>query len=475
MTQRATGFGVLAFGGLGMAALLGNGLKSIITSTLFISEGAFASFLTISVERTNFIVELIVGSMVIALALAPLLITQRRAPYLAALASILAAAAFAGLGLLFNAQPSLPVRELGVALSFVAGGLSLGLLAPLAQFHISSLDDDKAQGMLTTLWSFATPFAFLVTPQLVNYTAHDIGIGNFFLIFAALPLVYLAVALPSLRGIARQDSSAREGQRALDRHSILLFVGSVLAFQIATALGTLVGWGSVATLVALAVFGGALVVTATHMHRVKPLTGIPNTPLLLLLGLFLLQIPTTGFFDTVYLVRHLCSASLIADRASIGALGQAVAVLLAGALVARNAALAVPLIAASLPLVFLGIAGYAFYPTVPEDWLFIGARLATSIGMGLVTATVVVTATRQADRYALLALLPAGAIMIGTEAGLELLEIAFAVAKVLGASTFGAYRVVFLLQIAAVAVAALPLLVGLRRLAAGFSTQGEAT
>lgn len=449
-----------------MAALLGNGLKSVVTSTIFVTEAEFASFLNISVERTSFIVELIIGSMVIALALAPLLITRRSAPLLAVVAALLAAAAFAGLGMLFNTAPTLAMREAGVALAFIVGGLSLGLLAPLAQFHISSLEDEGAQGMLTTVWSFATPFAFLITPQLVKFSAHDIGIGNFFLLFAALPLLYLAVALRSLKRMPSAEAGDLPPGPALDRRSILLFVGCIVAFQLFTALGTLVGWGAAVTLAALAAMVAFTLVTSRHMARAKPLAGVPPTPLLLLLALFLLQVPTTGFYDTVYLVRHLCSASLIADRASWGALGQAAAVLLSGALVARFPALTGMIIAAGLPLVLLGTIGYAFYPAIPEDWLFIGARFVTSVGMGLVTAAVVVAATRQAKHYAILAILPAMAIMIGTEAGLEVLEITFALAKAVGASEFAAYRLVFLVQIGAVFLAAGPLLLALPSLRA---------
>ena len=49
-------------------ALLGNGLKSVVTSTVLVSEARFASFLGVEVERVALLMEAIVAGMVVALA-----------------------------------------------------------------------------------------------------------------------------------------------------------------------------------------------------------------------------------------------------------------------------------------------------------------------------------------------------------------------------------------------------------------------
>src|SRR5678815_2685965 len=80
---------------MGGIALLGNGLKSVVTSTVLVSEARFASFLGIAVERVALLMETIVAGMVVALALYPLFGRRFAVRGIAVASALIGAAAFA--------------------------------------------------------------------------------------------------------------------------------------------------------------------------------------------------------------------------------------------------------------------------------------------------------------------------------------------------------------------------------------------
>ena len=102
MQGRGIAFPVVAFGGI---ALFGNGLKSIVSSSVLVSEEQFATFLRISPERTGLLMEGIMAAMVIALAVCPILLQRTSPRTLGIFASAIAAAAFAAFGLAEIAHP----------------------------------------------------------------------------------------------------------------------------------------------------------------------------------------------------------------------------------------------------------------------------------------------------------------------------------------------------------------------------------
>ena len=78
---------------LGGIALLGNGQKAIVTSTVLVSEAQFAAFLGVAVEHVALLMEAIVAGMVVALAIYPLLLHRLAVRTLALVASVIASAA----------------------------------------------------------------------------------------------------------------------------------------------------------------------------------------------------------------------------------------------------------------------------------------------------------------------------------------------------------------------------------------------
>jgi hypothetical protein len=438
---------------------LGNALKSVVASTVFVSEADFASFLNISVEKTQLIVELLIGSAVIALAIAPFILNAATARRIAVLAAVAAAAAYACLGAVMLGQPSLAVRELVVAAAFTIGGFSVSFFSPIAQIAINGVDNEKRRVLLTTLWTSAQPIAFLFTPQLVKYVAPEIGLANYFLVFAMFPLAYLVLAATVLKppsaGLARPENA---GAR-LSVPAVGLLLACILSFEVWTAANTLAGITSAVSIALMLAFFAIVAWSALYMRR-RPTTGplLPRQAALLLGCLFLLEIPTTGFYDTTYLVRHLCSSTLIDDRASLGAFAQIAAVFLAGAAYVRWPRTLPYLIGAGLVATLLGVAGYAYYPRVvgTDEAIFYLTKIATGAGVGAVTTVVVAVVMASGRNNPLVALLPALVIMFGTEFGLEILEIVFQLAKLAGRDEAGAYGAVFAAQIVAAVLALVP-------------------
>lgn len=437
---------------LGLFVLLGNGIRSIGTMSLSVSQGEFASFLDISVEKTDVLVEVLLGGAVVALALAPFMISFRTARRVAVISAFLAAACYAAVGITMHVDPALDLRELIVIASFALGGFAVAFFAPLAQLSITMLDSDKKRAILTTVWTAAQPIAFLIAPQMVRYVAFDIGTGNYFLMLAAMPLLFLLIVPLVFDGTERDEEAVR---KAVPWKPLTIFILAVLLFEAWTTSNSLAGIGSVFS---LALMGGFLAISAYMLSQRRQWlpegAALPSTAIFLLVVLFILEIPTTGLYESAYLVRHLCSAEVITDRATFGAASQVAAVFLTGALLARWPALRNPLLGLSILLLLVGAVATVFYPIQGTDVpLFYISKIISAAGMGMVTTVIVSAAVASSSGNKLVMLAPAFVIMFGTEVGIEVMEIIFQTVKLAGLDEATAYQTVFFAQVAAVLVA----------------------
>ena len=449
----------LQFTVLAVFVLLGNGIRSIGMSTVLVSQGEFASFLNISAERTDMLIEAIMGGSLVALALAPFLIAPHSAMRLARNAALLAMLCYGAIGVTMHVNPALLTREVVVISAFAFGGFAVAFFAPLAQLAIGQEPDERIQGALTTIWTAAQPIALLATPQLVKYVAFDIGVGNFFFVLAALPVVFL-VFVPFVFPKASDGSPVPPVAVPWKRLGAFLFF--LLAFQAATMSVSMAGIDHLATLLllALTVFTGLALFMFRH-RLLSERIDLPTGASTLMVLLFLLQISSTGLYDTAYLVRHLCSVSFIADRATFGALAQIVGVFGAGAIILRWPGLQNPLLWVALALAFTGTVMMMMYPYRSTDtFVLIASKAALSGGVGVGTAVLVraLLAAAGANRVVIMA--PAFLILLGTEVGMETLEIVFQLTRHFGFGENTAYENVFLAQALSVVAAIVVLLIG---------------
>lgn len=443
---------------LGLFVLLGNGIRSISTMSLAVSQGEFASFLDISVEKTDVLVEVLLGGAVIALALAPFMVSFRTAKRIAVFAAILAACSYTAIGITMHVDPALDLREIIVIASFAMGGFAVAFFAPLAQLSITMLRSDRERAILTTVWTAAQPIAFLIAPQLVRYVAFDIGTGNYFLILAAMPLLFLLIVPLVFDGAEPEGELVRT---AVPWKPLSIFILAVLLFEAWTTSNSLAGISSIFSLVLM---GGFLAVGGYMLSQRRQWmpqgATLPTTAIFLLLVLFILEIPTTGLYESAYLVRHLCSADVITNRATFGAASQVAAVFLTGALLARWPTLRNPLLGLSILLLLIGAVATVFYPLMGIDVpLFYVSKMISAAGMGMVTTVIVTIAVASGSGNKLVMLAPAFVIMFGTEVGIEIMEIIFQTTKLAGLDEATAYQTVFFAQVAAV-LAALGLFLG---------------
>ncbi|WP_259782315.1 hypothetical protein [Aestuariispira ectoiniformans] len=439
---------------------LGNALKSVVTSTIFTDEGTFASFLHISVDKTGILVELLVGSAVLALAMTPVILTPQRARKISFWAAALSVICFGLLGVVMIINPSLFTRELAVIATFTLGGFCIAFFAPLAQQAINSNPDQTSRVALTTIWTSAQPVAFLITPQLVKYVAQDVGTGQFFLGFAAIPLVIMLLShwiFPHQTEATSTDTPPS----VLSRQALGYIFAGLITFEAMTAAVSFVGLDAPATLGLMGLF--ALIVLAAALRYIRAdrtsRLNLPPVALFLMLSLFILEMPTTGLYDSAYLVRHLCSSTLIEDRATYGAAAQILMVFVAGAIFTRNEKSLPYLLGLGILLLIIGTVGYTYYPDllINADFFYISKMIA-SAGMGMVTTVIVALVMAECKDNPLMTLAPAFVIMFGTEFGLETLEILFEGVKLMGYGEVAAYRFVFVAQVILV-LAAIPLAV----------------
>ncbi|KLN61532.1 hypothetical protein WH96_03905 [Kiloniella spongiae] len=472
-------FGVVSLAILSFV-FLGNALKSVVTSTVFVSEGEFASFLNISVDKTQILVELLIGSSVMALAVAPFLLTRQRAHKIASISALVAAGCYAALGLTMTMGPALFVRELMVIITFALGGFFISFFAPIAQLAINDVENERERVFLTTVWTSAQPVAFLITPQLVKYVALDIGTGNYFLIFAIFPVLYLFLTKTVLkRPDAQTTNDPKIGKGTLssekiDWQTISFIIVTIAAFEAWTLSNSLSGVISAISLSFMGAFFVIALIAGLHLKKKRQQDtlknideesqkkGLPPTATFLLIGLFILEVPSTGFFDGAYLIRHLCAPTLIEDRASLGAASQIAAVALGGALFVRWPRLMPALLLSGILLLLIGSLGFIRYPDLPVDAsFFYTSKMVAQAGMGLVTTVIVGVVMAECRGNPVMALLPALVIMFGTEFGLEILEIVYQGAKLYGLQEVEAYRVIFYAQVIAIIIALIPCIEGL--------------
>lgn len=444
--------GTSAFVVLAGIALLGNGLKSIVSSSVLVSEARFAAVLGITTEHVAVLLELIIAGMVVALAACPLLLQRMSARALAMGACVVAMAAFATFALVDLSGQAASVREIAAFACFAIGAGALALLAPTAQSLVAMAPTPAMRTTLTSLWTGAAPAGFLVAPQMVRLLLPVLGIGYYFLAFSALPLVLLALlgmlafALPSVR-----DAGATV--TVMPTHLLLAFVAAVVAFEIWTTSGSVSGYAMPLALAGLAVFAA----TATWLAReVKAyamppsLTGMAGR---LLLALFVLEMPTTGFFDTAWLVQRQFAESFIADRSTLSAAAQIAGTLAAGVLVNRRPTDQTALLLGFASIAVAGLAAIAAYPWIAHPLYFLWTPAIGGFGVAGLTVLVCLVVLRDAATHPLLAALPSIAIMLGTEFGLELLQLVFAVAQAAGLGDDGAYGAIFFAQVAFALVA----------------------
>lgn len=429
---------------MGGIALLGNGLKSIVTSTVLVSESRFASFLGIAVERVALLMETIVAGMVIALAVYPLL--MRRFPVRGiALAAALAAAAAFGLFAVSAAHATGAAREAWSYACLTLGGAAIVWLAPSAQSLVLAWPGADGRKALTSLWTGATPAGFLAAPQLAKWLLPAMGLSVYFASFAALPLAFAVLVNASA-----STAPANADDEALPVPLVLAFATAVIAFEAWSTAGSLLGYLALATLASLPVLVASMAWLVRSARKFAATTTSEAATWCYVAALFALEIPTTGFFEAAFLFDRGLPETLVADRATLAASAQVAGTLLAGVVLHRTSGSTPRVAWISCTLAMLGIAGYAAYPWWPSVPLFMATAAVTGAGVGALTLVLCLAIVRGADRVAALAALPSIAIMIGTEFGLELLQCVFAAAN-------NSYPVLFVAQ-AAVALAVVPLL-----------------
>ncbi len=427
-------------------ALLGNGLKSIVSSSVLVSEADFAAYLGISTVHVALLLESIIAGMVVALAACPLLLQRMHARTLGIVACVAASIAFGVFALVDLAGAAPWLREISAFGCFAFGAGALALLAPAAQALVALAPTQAMRTSLTSLWTGASPAGFLVAPQMVKLLLPVLGIGLYFLGFAALPLVMLVLlgvlgyALPVVHAAGVTVS-------VLPRRLLLMFVAAVIAFEAWTTAGSVDRYAAPVALLLMAIFAGTvagLVRVATRQTFPSALSGSTGV---LLLALFVLQFPTTGFFDTAFLTQQKFARAFIADRATLAAAAQILGTFVAGVLVHRRPAAQPALLLVFAVIALAGLAGIAAYPWVTHPLYFLWTPAVEGFGAAGVAVLVCLAVVRDAPLHPLLAALPSIAIMLGTEFGLELLQLVFALTGAAGVGVNGSYGAIFFAQV----------------------------
>ena len=461
MQWRGVAFPVVALGGI---ALFGNGLKSIVSSSVLVSETQFAQFLRIPPERTGLLMESIMAGMVIALAVCPILLQRISPRTLGFAASAIAAAAFAGFGAVDIAQPGTSAREMAAFACFTIGAGALACLAPASQALIASgTVAPTARGPMTTIWTGAAPAGFLAAPQLVKFVLPVLGLGGYFLAFSVFPVVVL-VLLVLVVYVQSPQRAATTPAVQLPPVVLLHFVGVIAAFELWSTLGSLAGYRAPATWAGLAVLAVSVIAFARSLRAAALPSTVVGESGWLLAALFLLQLPTTGFFDTAYLFGNRMPQGFIADRSTLAAASQIAGTLLAGLALHCRPDLERRLLLAAAAITLAGVLSIAAYPWLGDARAyFLGTPALQGFGTGALTGLLVLAVMRDAVAHPVLAALPSLAIMFGTEFGLEVLELVFAAARGAGQDVHGAYATLFATQGLMALALPIVLVIALRR------------
>jgi hypothetical protein len=435
---------LLAMGGI---ALLGNGLKSVVTSTVLVSEARFASFLGIAVERVALLMETIVAGMVVALALYPLCIRPlalRAAAIVSALVGAAAFAAFAAGATRIDAAG----REVWAYACLTLGGAALVWLAPLAQSLVLAWPGADGRKALTSIWTGATPVGFLAAPQLAKWLLPGLGLSAYFASFAVLPVAFAALAATT--AMPAQDPRSDD---ALPAHLVLAFAATVIAFEAWSTAGSVLGYAALATVAAVPVLVATVAWLVQRARQFAATAATGAATWWCVAALFALEIPTTGFFEAAFLFGRGLPEALVADRATLAAAAQVAGTFIAGVRLHRRPDHTARVAWVSCAIVVAGVGGYAAYPAVDALGYLMATAAIAGFGVGALTLVLCLGIVGGAVRAAALAALPSIAIMIGTEFGLELLQGVFAAGQ---AAAGNAFAIVFAAQaVAAIAVAPL--------------------
>lgn len=445
---------------LGGIALLGNGLKAVVTSTVLVSEAQFATFLGIAVERVALLMETIVAGMVVALAVYPLFLhrfTVRRVALSACAVAAVAFAVFAGITL---AGPTPSQREVAAYACLTLGAAALVCLAPSAQALVARWPAAEGRKVLTTIWTGATPAGFLAAPQLAKSFLPTLGLSVYFAAFAALPLLLLAlVAVVAAVLPAQQDHDRQTASFPMP--VIAAFVAAVAAFELWSTLGSIAGYLAPATLASLPLLAAAMV---WLWRRAMPLpreAAVTPATWRLLGALFVLEVPTTGFFEAAFLFDRGMSEAFVADRATLFAAASVAGTFAAGLMLHRRVG-GTRLLVTTWAIVAAALAAFAAYPWIDDPGYYLWTAAASGAGVGALTLFLCMAIVSDAPRMPILAALPSIAIMIGTEFGLEMLQLVFAAAQGAGLPSRAAFRVLFAVQSATVLLILPLLLAGAR-------------
>lgn len=436
---------------LGAIALFGNGLKALVTSTVLVSESAFATSLRMSPEQVATLLQTMIAGMVVALALSPLLLERYRVRALGLVACAVATAAFGAFAAIELARLSQAWRVGGALAGLALGAGALALLAPVAQALVARAPTPGSRTSLTTVWTLAAPAGFLLAPQLVKVALPAVGLGRYFAGLAALPLV-MALALALVPRATAAASPQSRTFAALPVRPVLAFVAAVVAFEVWTGVGDVAGFGSAAAVVALlalVALGAVLATLVRTARRDAPHPALTGGIAPLLAALFVLQVPTTGFFDTAFLVATGHDEAFIANRATLGAGAQIAATLVAVMLAHRLPAHLPRLRMAFVAVALAGIALFVGYPWATSTAYLYAAPMVTGAGAAGLTLLLCLGLVQDAARHPLRAALPSMAIMLGTEFGLEVLQMVYAVAGATDLPTTARYAAVFAAQLAA--------------------------
>jgi hypothetical protein len=427
--------------------LLGNGLRSVISSTVFVSEGTFASFLKISISQTSAIIELLLGAVLLSLLVSPWMISRFSIRSITTSMCLIASGASFGLAAMFWIAPPVATREALVVVLFPLIGFSLASMAPVAQI-LTGWGGDKHSKLLTGVWAVAMPAAFLVTPQLVRVIAPRYGLELFFAGFAVLPVVLIA----AIWAVREPMTPPQKNGVAPSLAALMPAILTLAIFEIMTLLVTISGISSIMTQ-AMAVLFVIVLGYLFYSQRHQANKGRADSAMLnIFVFLFFVNIATTGFYDTAFLVLHMCSNTLIADRATIGALAQVCAAMAATALLARFQLQRVIMVLGAV-IVTIGLGSYMLYFTLLIFEAAIVSKAITGFGMGLLTTAAIFTVSNAGAKTANLSLFIAFVVIIGTEVGLELFEIFVQVADLVQIASDTTYMTIFITQIVFVIMA----------------------
>jgi len=208
------------------------------------------------------------------------------------------------------------------------------------------------------------------------------------------------------------------------------------------------GYATPLTLAALPLLAAAGAWFARDARQVARAATLPAHASWLLGALFALQWPTTGFFEAAFLYEQRFAADFVADRSTLAAATQIAGTVAAGVLAHRYPLREAPLRLAFAVTTVAGLATFAAYPWLPWPAWYLWTPAVAGFGSGGLTLLLCLALVRDAAHVPLLAVLPAVAIMVGTEFGLELLQLVLASAQAAGLAATGAFGVLFAAQFA---------------------------